>query len=161
MRSEQHHLGILRTIIFTTTIDRTSERCTSALFTLNSIGSRFGCLMCLHPLTHTVLKLDPLKDGSLYAGGCTGKFSVLSRISLHVIFIPYLHDWKHYNNVSRPPFACVAVGGSCLPITIWWKFCLPFRGIISSCLILIGSLAMNSSMVLLSIMNFLSNDQSA
>ena len=47
---EQHHLGILRTV-FTSTIYRTSERCTSArscFFALNSIGSRFGCL---HPLT--------------------------------------------------------------------------------------------------------------
>jgi len=47
---EQHHLGILRTV-FTSTIHRTSERCTTArssFFDLNSIGSRFGCL---HPLT--------------------------------------------------------------------------------------------------------------
>ena len=47
---EQHHLGILRTV-FTSTIHRTSERCTAArssFFALNSIGSRFGCL---HPLT--------------------------------------------------------------------------------------------------------------
>ena len=47
---EQHHLGILRTV-FTSTIHRTSERCTAArssFFALNSIGSMFGCL---HPLT--------------------------------------------------------------------------------------------------------------
>ena len=47
---EQHHLGILCTV-FTSTIHRTSERCTAArssFFALNSIGSRFGCL---HPLT--------------------------------------------------------------------------------------------------------------
>jgi hypothetical protein len=47
---EQHHLGILRTV-FSSTIHRTLERCTSArssFFALNSIGSRFGCL---HPLT--------------------------------------------------------------------------------------------------------------
>ena len=48
--NEQHHLGILHTVL-TTTIHRTSERCTAAgssFFALNSIGSRFGCL---HPLT--------------------------------------------------------------------------------------------------------------
>ena len=47
---EQHHLGILRTV-FTSSIHRSAERCTSArsaFFALNSVGSRFGCL---HPLT--------------------------------------------------------------------------------------------------------------
>ena len=47
---EQHHLGILRSVL-TSTIHRTSERCSAAgisFFALNSIGSRFGCL---HPLT--------------------------------------------------------------------------------------------------------------
>ena len=47
---EQHHLGILHTV-FTSTIHRTSEKCTTArssFFALNSIDSRFGCL---HPLT--------------------------------------------------------------------------------------------------------------
>ena len=47
---EQHHLGILRSVL-TSTIHRTSERCTAArrsFFALNSICSRFGCP---HPLT--------------------------------------------------------------------------------------------------------------
>ena len=47
---EQHHMGILRTV-FTSTIHRTTERCTAArssFFALNSIASRFGCL---YPMT--------------------------------------------------------------------------------------------------------------
>ena len=46
---EQHHLGIGHSV-FTSTIHRTSERCTAAssFFALNSISSRLGCL---HPMT--------------------------------------------------------------------------------------------------------------
>ena len=47
---EQHHLGILRSVLNSTT-SRTNERATagrSSFFVLNSVGSRFGCL---HPLT--------------------------------------------------------------------------------------------------------------
>ena len=51
---EYHHLGILRTV-YNSSSARTNERATagrSAFFSLNSIGSRFGCL---HPLTSSRL----------------------------------------------------------------------------------------------------------
>ena len=47
---EVHHLGILRSVSFST-LSRTTERSTagrSAFFALNAVGSRFGCL---HPVT--------------------------------------------------------------------------------------------------------------
>ena len=47
---EMHHLGILRSVSFST-LSRTTERSTagrSAFFALNAVGSRFGCL---HPVT--------------------------------------------------------------------------------------------------------------
>ena len=47
---EVHHLGILRSVSFST-LSRTTERSTagrSAFFALNAVGSRFGCL---HPIT--------------------------------------------------------------------------------------------------------------
>ena len=47
---EYKHLGILRTVL-NSTFSRTNDRATSArsaIFALNSVGSRFGCL---HPLT--------------------------------------------------------------------------------------------------------------
>ena len=49
-RDSYHHLGVLRSVS-TSSISRTSERCSScrsAFYSLNALGSRAGCL---HPLT--------------------------------------------------------------------------------------------------------------
>ena len=53
-KNEQKHLGILHSVSFST-VTRTVEHCSSgktAFFSLNAIGSRFGCL---HPLTSYLL----------------------------------------------------------------------------------------------------------
>ena len=90
---EQHHLGILRTVI-TTTIHRTSERCTSArssFFALISIGSRSGCLHLLTlavPTSHSffmVPRSGPFQRlSSTCWSGSIGKSFVLSRVSLRI-----------------------------------------------------------------------------
>ena len=56
---EHHHLGILRSVL-PSSIYRTTERCSagrSSFYTLNTVGSRFGCL-------------DPLTSLRLYSSLC-------------------------------------------------------------------------------------------
>ena len=64
---KQHHLGVLRTV-YPTSVQRTVERCSAgrgAFFSLNVVGTRFGCL---HPLTSLRLYSTFCRPVMLY--GC-------------------------------------------------------------------------------------------